>query len=657
MSLLNDALSDKFAQQRDDFSRSQANREFVARALLDKVSDPDVTPAEQTHAYGEIARLVGGGKKAPNKPAAPLDMIVGHIFHQDHAGDSAPQGGASVSSPAATAQLPIEPRVVPQALGLPSAASEPSPSSVPQRVLESSVPVTDALPPPGPSPSTVPQRPPVGVDLRTDQATRSRIADPLDYSVKRYEQMLVSPRPADANGRLASAGVGARRGAADGFRRGGVIGAIVGAVGGGVHGAIDPSLDERQGQQREIAREGNTLSNVAGAEGTRLKLKDIASQVRQRNAQTNYLNARPGIEEDKIGAKARKDEQQAVVRNLSLLKGQPLDPSNPEHAAFLERAKRAGVFVDPAAWNNAKGNLATVTLTYPDDPTKTQTVLLNKLTGEQTVVGQKGFQQTVNPDTGLTPNQEGLKKDREDFHADLQAQRGIANEFSRYRLKQGDQRIRQGDQRLTLLQAAQDHTFSQDARKELGAAETLRAESERFEQLANDADGRVHYFDPDTKEWKESKKWAEKRDEFRARAGSLRSQLYGSYGYLWSPDGQGSPQMTYDEFTRNHPALLAGGYREGNKVIPTTKDDILAAAQRLGVQITDGDQPVTAPRAPGSAIPRRAAPTRTSTVPQKPQAAPTGAKFTEADVRARAAKAGKDPDVAVALARKNHLIP
>jgi hypothetical protein len=69
--------------------------------------------------------------------------------------------------------------------------------------------------------------------------------------------------------------------------------------------------------------------------------------------------------------KAAKDEQAAVLANARLLKGQKLDPNNPRHAAFLDRAERANVFIDPEKWNDSASNEVEATIVDPENPTQT----------------------------------------------------------------------------------------------------------------------------------------------------------------------------------------------------------------------------------------------------------------------------------------------
>lgn len=126
---------------------------------------------------------------------------------------------------------------------------------------------------------------------------------------------------------------------------------------------------------------------------------------REREMRREY-ELRGELQKPKVDAAALRSERLAVMANLRMFKGQQLDPSNPVHAALLSRAANAGIVIDPEAWNNSKDNLVLMSLTDPDDPTKTNFVSFNKATGDQQVIGQKGFQAPVNSDTGMTPFQE-----------------------------------------------------------------------------------------------------------------------------------------------------------------------------------------------------------------------------------------------------------
>jgi hypothetical protein len=518
---------------------------------------------------------------------------------------------------------------------LPAALRPDQPIEAPDATLGTSV---DTLPT-KPLPPTLPEM--AGVDESGATEERPRFADPTGRLEKQIEYENENPAK-DRNGRLKSVFKEMALNTLQGLALGGLPGAVRGAIVGGAEGAFHPAIDEERAQQGRTYEWQRQLSNLRADEKQGLDADAERARTDQTKANTNWLNARPGIEQEKIDAKAMKDEQAAVLRNLGQLKGQKIDPSNPAHAAFLARAERAKVFIDPTAWNNSKGNLATVTLTDPDDPTKTQTINYNKLTGEQQVVGQKGFQQPVG-ENGMTAAQTHNAQHQDDSLADLERQRGVQNELARVRVNQGAQRI-------DLAQASQDHRFSQDTRKELGDAEKLRTEAERYQMEANDADTRVKYFDKDAGEWKESKKWASKRDEANARAESLREQLYGSYGYLWNG------QMSREEFLANHPSLkeiTRGRGKDGQQYfMPTGEIDGLA--KKYGITLTDSDSTQGTPgsiRAP--AMPRRGAPSQ----PRAAAPQPAGGAYTEQQVRQRARDKGKDEEQAVAAARAKRLIP
>jgi hypothetical protein len=274
-----------------------------------------------------------------------------------------------------------------------------------------------------------------------------------------------------------------------------------------------------------------------------------------------------------------------------LFKGQQLDPNNPEHAKLLQRAEAAGVVVDPQAWNDSKDNLVQLTVTNADDPTKTDAVLLNKVTGEQTVLGQKGFQATRNAE-GLTGAEVHADADRDRSFNALEHERSVSNDLRRQGLAISKGHLTLAGQHFNLAQAQFDNRLSEDTRKELKSANDLAAEAERWQEAANAIGSRTSYVDPETGKEMESKKALNKRDEYTARAESLRRRVVANFGYLFSDDGTGTPKMSAAQLQQLFPSV--GGNWSG-------------LAERLGVTLTDegsGQGPVQP-----STLPHRSAPT------------------------------------------------
>jgi hypothetical protein len=367
----------------------------------------------------------------------------------------------------------------------------------------------------------------------------------------------------------------------------------VGAVGAGlVGGAVNPKLDETL--QKEIAVSGATERVNRG-----LKIQERGARIRQATAAATYTEARPGIERDKAAAAAAtaaaKREQSSVLSSLRLFRGQQLDPNNPEHAKLLRRAAAAGVVVDPTAWNDSKDNLVQLTVTDPTDSTKTDSVLLNKVTGEQTILGQKGFQATRNAE-GMTTAEVKTDADRDRAYAGLERERAVSNDLRRQGLAIAKGHLTLAGQHFDLAQAQFDNRLTEGTRKELKSANDLAAEAERWQEAANAIGSRTQYKDPETGEMKDSRKAENQRDIFAARAESLRRRVVANYGYLFSPDDSGTPKMSSAQLQQLFPSV--GGNWSG-------------LATRLGVTLTDegsGQGSVPASTLPRRGAPRAAAP-------------------------------------------------
>lgn len=316
------------------------------------------------------------------------------------------------------------PRIVQRDQPIPELSAQPSTDFTPRAM--------QLLPPP-----TLAER--VGYDVNqpvypdADQLSggagyerRPRVVDPVGYRTKRIEDMSMET-PHDHNGRLKSVLIGAGRGALQGLIHGGIGGALGGAAAGGVLHAADPSSDERYALRDDMAHEQAALDRT-------LSTRSEVAKVRTAEASADYMaNVRPevargGLEvkRDAAAAKRVRDEQNSVLSILRLRKGQAINPARADDAALLDRARRAGVTVDPDAWNSSSSNLVPVEIVDSENPTQKRRQFYNKATGEISDVGQSGYVAPVHSDTELTSNQEGVNADR-DASRELAKQRvGIA---------------------------------------------------------------------------------------------------------------------------------------------------------------------------------------------------------------------------------------
>jgi hypothetical protein len=418
-----------------------------------------------------------------------------------------------------------------------------------------------------------------------------------EQDAARVRDLLSNP-PANTNSR---GGGALRLMAFDAAReaQSGSLGRTTGAALGGLFsGLVNKTADEQIiDRPQQLARAQAQLGLDTEVEKERREAEALASETRLRNANANYIETQKPLNDE---ATRLDKAKRAFLAQLGKMPS--IDPQ--KHAAFLSAWQRLnGEPFDVDAYNNRKGNIIVRGLiTDPSKPQEKNDVAINLATGGQTVLGLSGY--TPPRDTsGMTEGERRTDADRDRAFMATERQRRIQNEFSRLRIAQGDKRI-------TLAQVAQDNRVSEETRKESLAADKLRAQAEEAQSEANDYADKGWYKDKDTGEMRRAK-WAVQREtQAKERAESLRTQLYDEYGYLWSSDGQGAPQMTMQDFLRNHPSFESSGHREGDKVVPMTTGDILAAARRYGVTITDAGQPQTTPSAPGSNMPRRGAPGR-----------------------------------------------
>ncbi len=367
-------------------------------------------------------------------------------------------------------------------------------------------------------------------------ATRARVAHPLEFEEQRNTDLrTMEPEKKGWSWkreipRMVAGFLGGARG---GDPLGGVGSAISTLAG----DALDPQAAGRRDLNRDISRSDARLDSLRGTDEARTKRAEGQATIRLRNAQAGAAEARPGIEADKAAAAALNQRRAAALRTLAMLKGQQLDPiNNPQHAALMRDLQETGVHgVDPESWNDSKSNLVRLTATDPDDPTKTNTIEYNTVTGAQSIITQKGFQQPVNSETGMTAAQTATDNDRDDerkqsddhfnktFNA-TQHQRAVQNDLARLR-------IGQGDQRLDLARDSQDMRLDGQTRSELKAAYALQAQIAKAKADADSYSGLGVYTGDDGKQHRA--KWAtQKETDARNKAAALQQQFDGTYSYL-----------------------------------------------------------------------------------------------------------------------------
>ena len=345
----------------------------------------------------------------------------------------------------------------------------------------------------------------------------------VEQDQARIRGMLSNP-PENTNSRLAGMG---RLAAYDAAReaQSGSFGRTAGAAAAGLlTGLFNKRADEQIiDRPQQLARAQAQLNLDSAAEKERREREAQASETRLRNTQADYYEQKPWLEEQKRADAATARERTAVLANFRLRKGQPLDANNPQDRALLERAANAGVFVDPEEWNSSAGNNVTLTLTDPKDPTKTNTVVFNKVTQTPTVVGQKGFQQPVNTQSGMTSKQEadvklGGARLAEDarHHKVGEAQGQDRIGISRDNFQLGVARLEQGDVRLAQSADRATQARYRGLSNLIQRRNTLQAQANRWRSYKGD-EGMVQ-------------PWAEKRaqvyeDQIRSVEDRMQSQF------------------------------------------------------------------------------------------------------------------------------------
>ncbi len=276
---------------------------------------------------------------------------------------------------------------------------------------------------------------------------------PLERATENLRTLMTTPVE-DQNGRLASGGTLAAQAAGQAARSGSLAYTAGAGIGGLLAGIFRPKADEEIKRRGDIAQAERAFQVESALGRNQDEHSQRAAQTRVANANADYIErtkpvvalgdlARKGTQAD---AQARRAQQQSILSNLSQLKGQQLDPSNPAHAAFLERVQQAGLFVDPAAWNNAATNLVPVDVVDPENPTQRRRQYFNKATGEVTDAGQSSYVQPVDSTTGMTPTQTANVTGRQTTQAETHRHNTVTE-------SQGGQRVGQGEERIGIARS------------------------------------------------------------------------------------------------------------------------------------------------------------------------------------------------------------
>lgn len=263
---------------------------------------------------------------------------------------------------------------------------------------------------------------------------RERITDPtgrLEKQIEHERQHLAQ----DTNGRAKSGVKLAARMFLDNFPRGGLGAGVRGAVAGGVLGVADPASDERYGQQRRAAGYQRELAGVRANEKAGRDLEEQRASTRLKNEQADHWAQRPDADRRKALAAEGKAEQARIFRVLSSLKGQKLDPANPRHAKLIADADAAGIPVDPDSFNASKGNVVRYPRVDPANPSRTQVVERNLVTGEETVLGQAGYVAPRDA-SGMTAAEVKAAEDRDRAFGALQEHRAATLGLATDRLRE-----------------------------------------------------------------------------------------------------------------------------------------------------------------------------------------------------------------------------
>jgi hypothetical protein len=181
-----------------------------------------------------------------------------------------------------------------------------------------------------------------------------------------------------------------------------------------------------------------------------------AADIRLKNANAAYAEARPDIDAQKRAEADRTRVRNAVLANFRLLKNQKLDVDNPAHLRLLRRAADVNVEVDPDEWNAAIDAGRAVPFDYIDDdaPTVKRRGVFDRSTGEVHPLDHNGAPITTgyvaptHADTEMTATQEHTDADRD-------ASRGEQHRHNVVTEGQGSERIGQGAERIGIARENQ----------------------------------------------------------------------------------------------------------------------------------------------------------------------------------------------------------
>ncbi|MGB8509022.1 MAG: hypothetical protein WCD76_11615, partial [Pyrinomonadaceae bacterium] len=370
------------------------------------------------------------------------------------------------------------------------------------------------------------------------------------------------------------------------LRSGDPLAALGGAGMGLVTGLADPRAANRMRLGQQTAQSDKLLGQLRGQRKEDLNAQEQQADIGVKNANRDWLNKRPALEQNKLDASTLNRERAAVLSNLRLLKGQKIDPRNPKHAALLERAANAGIEVDPTEWNNSKENVTTLHMTDLADPTKRKVVAWNRVTNAQEDLGYDGFQIPLD-ENGMSEAQRRTDDDRDGARTATERQRTIVNDLSRIR-------IGQGEQRLNLARDSQDSRLDATTRRELSDAYKLQAEVEKARSDADSYAGLGTYTGDDGKPHRA--KWAvQKETDARNKAEALQKRFEGTYGYLLqgAPAAAAPPSSSPTLPRRSAPARRGAAPAAGGLY---TVDEVRARARAKGV---NEDAAIEAARAKG----------------------------------------------------------
>jgi hypothetical protein len=475
-------------------------------------------------------------------------------------------------------------------------------------------------PPPGYDPSTTATRPRWSSELNSETehnaALRDAEAHPEEaHGWRRYIVPMVQA-------------------AMSGGRSGDPLAALGGAGAGLAVGAADPRAANRMKYGRKLRQSDARLGQLRTE-----RKEDLGAE--QQQAQTDWLKARPGLEEKKLDAQGAQRAQSILQREIGnrLKEPRAFDPSDPYDADLSARAQAAGVHFAPGSFGDFK-NPATMEIIDPSDPSGTRKTRLsyNRESGEfqpVTVDGkgvQTGYVQPVG-ENGMTNFQIGQLQLGGARFAETQKQNSISNDLRRAGLSIAQGQLTLAGQGLDLRKLELDQRLSEQTRSELKDANKVLADANGAQAEADDYSSKGWYKGDDGLEHRA--KWAVKAETDAAnKAEALRQQFYGNYGYLWGN------KMTRLQFSKNHPELMDSS--EGSKFHSNKEVDEMA--RRYGIEIVPDDSPIETAPSVGNSLPRRGAPARSNISPRS--AAPAagryaGQRMSAANLPAAAKASGK----------------